>query len=32
VPEVDLESGIRQTIGWYRGQGQLPSERHLQPA
>ena len=32
VPEVDLETGIRETIAWYRGQGQLPAGRQLQPA
>ena len=29
-PEVDLETGIRETIAWYREQGQLPVERQLQ--
>jgi dihydroflavonol-4-reductase len=32
APEVGLESGIRETIDWYRQQGQLPSEPQLQPA
>jgi nucleoside-diphosphate-sugar epimerase len=32
VPEIDLESGIRETVAWYRGQGQLPAERLMQPA
>ena len=31
-PEIDLETGIRETIAWYRGNGQLPAERHPQPA
>ena len=31
-PEIDLETGIRQTIAWYRGNGQLPAEREPQPA
>lgn len=31
-PEIDLELGIRETIAWYRGNGQLPAERELQPA
>jgi len=30
-PEIDLETGIRETIAWYRGQGQLPAEREPQP-
>jgi nucleoside-diphosphate-sugar epimerase len=31
-PEVDLETGIRETIAWYRRRGQLPSARQLQTA
>jgi dihydroflavonol-4-reductase len=31
-PEIDLETGIRETIDWYRRQGQLPAERQLQSA
>lgn len=31
-PEIELEAGIRETIAWYRGNGQLPAEREAQPA
>lgn len=30
-PEIDLETGIRETIAWYRGNGQLPADRQPQP-
>jgi nucleoside-diphosphate-sugar epimerase len=32
TPEIDLQTGIRETIAWYRGQGELPSGRRLRPA
>lgn len=32
VPEVELEAGIKETIAWYRRQGQLPAGRQPQPA
>ena len=31
-PEIDLETGIRETVAWYRGKGQLPAGRGFQPA
>ena len=30
-PEIGLEEGIRETIAWYRGNGQLATERQPQP-
>jgi dihydroflavonol-4-reductase len=32
LPNVDLTSGIRETISWYREQGLLPRQPRLRPA